>query len=424
MVKFTAFSKKQLFILSWWNKNSKYKDYQGIIADGSIRSGKTLSMVLSFIFWAMQSYSGQQFGMSGKSVGSFNRNITFWLVGTLKQRGYKVRHNIADHILEISIKNKETDKIHTNYFYIFGGTDERSYQFIQGFTAAGWFFDEVALQPESFVNQATGRCSVDGAKIWFNCNPDKPLHWFKKEFIDQSEEKHLVHLHFIMEDNPSLSREVINRYKSMYSGVFYLRYILGQWALAEGIIYDMITEANYYTDELGKKKWEGVRYISIDYGTINPTCVLNHYDCWDVSYLDDEYYYDSKERGKQKTDEEIADDIEAFIAREPQPVERIIIDPSAASLKAVLRNRGWLVKDADNEVLAGIRITASAFQQKKLLINKNKCLKTIDELGSYIWDEKSKDRGVEKPVKENDHACDSLRYYVKTIMGRRIEGRE
>ena len=213
MIKFTAFSPKQLLILTWWNKDSIYKDKQGIIADGSIRSGKTLSMVLSFVFWAMQTFDGQQFGMSGKSVGSFNRNITFWLVGVLKRRGYSVRHNIAEHTLEISIRNKDTNKVHTNWFYIFGGTDERSYQFIQGFTAAGWLFDEVALQPETFVNQATGRCSVDGAKLWFNCNPDKPLHWFKKEYIDKHTEKDLLHLHFIMDDNPSLSEKTKDRYK-------------------------------------------------------------------------------------------------------------------------------------------------------------------------------------------------------------------
>ena len=422
-MRFTTFSNKQLIILTWWTENSPYKDYDGIIADGSIRAGKTLSMTLSFVFWAMKNYSGQQFGMSGKAVGAFNRNITFWLIGALKLRGYKVQYNASDHYIYVKIKNKETNQIHENWFYIFGGTDERSYQFIQGMTAAGWFFDEAALQPESFVNQAIGRCSVDGAKIWFNCNPDKPLHWFKKDFIDNASEKNLIHVHFLMEDNPSLSKKVIDRYKSMYSGVFYLRYILGQWALAEGIIYDMITDANYYTEPLGKKKWQGTRYISIDYGTINPVSVHNYYDCWDVAYCDDEYYYDSKKHGKQKTDEEIADDIESFIAREPQAVERIIIDPSAASLKATLRNRGWLIKDADNEVLAGIRITASAFQQKKLLINKNNCPNMIEELGSYIWDEKSSDRGVEKPVKENDHACDDLRYFVKTIMGKRIEGR-
>ena len=289
-MRFTTFSNKQLIILTWWTENSPYKDYDGIIADGSIRAGKTLSMTLSFVFWAMKNYSGQQFGMSGKAVGAFNRNITFWLIGALKLRGYKVQYNASDHYIYVKIKNKETNQIHENWFYIFGGTDERSYQFIQGMTAAGWFFDEAALQPESFVNQAIGRCSVDGAKIWFNCNPDKPLHWFKKDFIDNASEKNLIHVHFLMEDNPSLSKKVIDRYKSMYSGVFYLRYILGQWALAEGIIYDMITDANYYTEPLGKKKWQGTRYISIDYGTINPVSVHNYYDCWDVAYCDDEYY--------------------------------------------------------------------------------------------------------------------------------------
>ena len=381
-------------------------------------------MAFSFVFWAMSEFNEQQFGMSGKSVGSFNRNIIFWLVGGLKLRGYKVVHNKGENFLQVKVRNRKTGKAHTNYFYIFGGSDERSYQTIQGITTAGWFFDEVALQPESFVNQAIGRCSVEGSKLWFNCNPDRPLHWFKTDFIDMAQQKNMLHIHFTMEDNPSLSKRVIERYKTMYSGVFYLRYILGLWALAEGIIYDMITEDNYYEKmPTDKTKWECDRYITIDYGTTNPMAIYNCYDHWDTWYVGDEYYYDSKREGHQKTDKQYADDLEAFIAREPQTVEAIILDPSAASFKAELRSRGWRVKDADNDVLPGIRVTASAFQQKKLKINKNTCPFLIGELGGYVWDETAKDRGVEKPVKEKDHGCDSIRYGIYTIMRKRIEGR-
>lgn len=419
-MKFVTFSLKQKKILSWWAESSPYKDYDGIIADGSIRAGKTVAMAMSFVFWAMEAFDGQMLGMSGKSISSFARNVNFWLIPALRLRGYKVSPNLGGHYLEITKKIK--GKQRTNYFYYFGGTDERSSQFIQGMTSAGWYFDECALQPESFVNQAIGRCSVEGAKIWFNCNPDRPFHWFKTDFIDKAKEKNYYHLHFVMDDNPSLSTKVKERYKKMFSGVFYLRYILGEWALAEGIIYDMLNESNYY-DELDETvRWASTRYITIDYGTINPLAVYSVYDNWDTAYIDGELYYDSKEMGRQLTDSEMADQIDLLIKSKPQPIYRIIIDPSAASLKAELRKRGFLVKDADNEVLIGIRRTASALQQNKLKINRS-CKKAIGEFGGYIWDSKAQERGVEKPVKENDHAMDSIRYFVNTIMAKRIDGR-
>ena len=167
---FQPFSNKQKKILTWWLPDSPVKDYDGIIADGAIRSGKTVCMSLSFVFWAMSTFNGQNFAMCGKTIGSFRRNVLFWLKLMLKSRGYKVLDHRADNLVEIG-----RGEI-TNYFYIFGGKDERSQDLIQGITLAGVFFDEVALMPESFVNQATGRCSVAGSKYWFNCNPDKK-HW-------------------------------------------------------------------------------------------------------------------------------------------------------------------------------------------------------------------------------------------------------
>ena len=219
--KFKPFSKKQKRILTWWNDKSPVKHAQGIIADGAIRSGKTLSMGLSFILWAMETFDGMNFAMCGKTVGSFRRNVWSWLKFALLSLGYKVTEKMTTNMIIISFKGK------TNYFYIFSGKDESSQNLIQGITLAGVFFDEVALMPESFVNQATGRCSVTGSKFWFNCNPDSPEHWFKKNWIDKAEEKQLLHLHFILEDNLSLAEEIIARYKSTYFGVFYKRFILG-----------------------------------------------------------------------------------------------------------------------------------------------------------------------------------------------------
>lgn len=228
---YKPFSKKQRQILNWWTESSPVKDKFGIIADGAIRSGKSLCMSLSFCLWAMHDFKGQNFAMCGKTVGSFRRNVLHWLKIMLTGRGYTVFDKRADNLVIVSDGENE------NYFYIFGGRDERSQDLIQGVTLAGLYLDEVALMPQSFVNQATARCSVANAKMWFNCNPSHPSHWFKTEWIDKAKEKEILYLHFLMDDNLSLSEKVKERYKKQYTGVFYDRYIRGIWSFAEGVIY-------------------------------------------------------------------------------------------------------------------------------------------------------------------------------------------
>ena len=221
--KFQPFSRKQRQIFTWWADKSPVKDAVGIIADGAIRSGKTVSMSLSYVMWAMSKYDGQNFIMAGKTISSFKRNVLQNLKLMLTSRGYHWIYHISGefpNMLEVTRNGK------TNYFYIFGGKDEGSQDLVQGITAAGAFFDEVALMPESFVNQATGRCSVEGATWWFNCNPARPMHWFKLEWIDKRKKKRLLYLHFTMDDNLSLSEKVKEKYREMYAGVFYLRYII------------------------------------------------------------------------------------------------------------------------------------------------------------------------------------------------------
>lgn len=406
---FKPFSKKQKKILTWWNANSPVKDYQGIIADGSIRSGKTLSMGLSFIFWAMETFNGYNFAMCGKTIGSFRRNVWSWLKIALLSLGYKIQEKRTENLITITFKDN------TNYFYIFSGKDESSQDLIQGITLAGAFFDEVALMPESFVQQATGRCSITGSKYWFNCNPDSPEHWFKKNWIDNADEKQLIHLHFVLEDNLSLAKEIIERYKKMYYGIFYKRYILGLWAIAEGIIYDMFDDDNIYSDGNRNKDIYYRKYVSIDYGTTNPMVFLETYDDGRNFWVEREYYYDSKKEGKQKTDAEYIKDFDAFCS-ERKP-DYVIIDPSASSFKLELRNHGYRVRDANNEVLYGIRLVSSLFGTKRLKINKE-CKNTIAELRSYVWDEKARLQGIEKPVKEFDHGADCVRYLVATVLKR------
>ena len=408
--KFQPFSLKQKKVLTWWCDTSPVKDKDGIIADGAIRSGKTVCMSLSFIMWAMQRFKGQNFAMCGKTIGSFRRNVLFWLKLMLKSRGYRVVDHRSDNLVEIS-----RGKV-TNYFYIFGGKDERSQDLIQGITLAGVFFDEVALMPESFINQATGRCSVDGSKYWFNCNPDGPYHWFKTNWIDEAKKKNLIVLHFTMEDNLSLSEKIKARYRSMYSGVFYKRYILGLWAMAEGIIYDMFDVDRHVKKvvDFARLLIDGGRYVSIDYGTQNAMVFL----LWNKGidkkwYCTREYYYSGREKGKQKADSQYADDLENWL--EGTPVKAIIVDPSAASFITELNNRGYKTMKADNDVEDGIRLVSTLLNTGKIVFSQS-CINTIKEFASYIWDPKAADRGEDKPIKQHDHAMDAVRYFCYTIL--------
>lgn len=403
--KFRPFSRKQRKILNWWTDDSPVKDSDGIIADGAIRSGKTLSMSLAFVLWAMSTFSGENFAMCGKTVGSFRRNVLFWLKLMLAGRGYTVEDRRTENLVIISKGSVE------NYFYIFGGKDERSQDLIQGITLAGVFLDEVALMPESFVNQATGRCSVDGSKFWFNCNPESPAHWFKVHWIDKAAEKNLLYLHFTMDDNLSLSEKVKERYRRMYVGVFFERFILGLWVVAEGMIYPM------YKDALGEPP-EGETptdyAVSIDYGTQNAFAALLWAKYGMVWYAVREYYYSGRDTGIQKTDSQYKDDLDNWLMDiAPGRSIRTIIDPSAASFIAVLRldRDRYRVHAADNAVVDGIRETATAMQTGLIKISP-KLTNWQREADGYVWDDNPAE---DKPIKENDHAMDSTRYFVKTM---------
>ncbi len=333
-------------------------------------------MSLSFVFWSMTQFDGQNFAMCGKNIGSFRRNVLPTLKEILPKHGYRVEDRRADNLILIS--SGQT----SNCYYLFGGKDERSQDLIQGITLAGAYFDEVALMPESFVNQATARCSVDGSKWWFNCNPagpyhwfktgwidkaaDKhvlhlhftmddnlslsehirqrfarqynpagPYHWFKTGWIDKAADKHVLHLHFTMDDNLSLSEHIRQRFARQYTGVFYRRYILGEWTVAEGLIYDCFDEAVHVAPD--EPREYSKYYISCDFGTYNPTTFGLWGLCGGVWYRVREYYYSGRERQRQKTPEQYADDLLAFA--DGLPITCVVVDPSAAPLITAIRQR-------------------------------------------------------------------------------------
>ena len=389
-------SEKQKKILAF-----PYSEYDVIICDGAVRSGKTSVMMVAFIDWAMQNFSGQRFGICGKTVDSATKNIITPYVGMkYAKKRYSVRWRRSEKMLEVCRGPVK------NYFEIFGGKDDSSFMLIQGRTLAGILLDEVALMPQSFVQQALARCSVDGARIWFSCNPDSPKHWFYTDWILRSEERNALYLRFSMEDNPSLSQKVLERYKKSFAGVFYDRYIRGLWVVAEGLIYPMFgdhciskTEPRQYT-----------RYLaSMDYGIQNPTSIGIWGLCDGIWYRVKEYYHSGRETGRQKTDQEYYDDLEKLAG--DLPVEKLIIDPSATSFIALVNQKHrFKVWKANNDVVDGIQHTASCLQDGTIKIN-DCCKNAVKEFGLYRWDEKA---GDDKPIKENDHAMDEIRYFVNT----------
>lgn len=414
---FKPFSKKQRMILNWWTTNSPVSVKNGIIADGAIRTGKTMCMSLSFVLWAMNCFDRHNFGMCGKTIGSFRRNVLSVLKLTTKSRGYVLVDHRADNMFEIRKNGR------VNYFYIFGGKDESSQDLIQGITLAGAFFDEVALMPESFVNQATARCSVSGSKLWFNCNPEGPSHWFYREWITRSDARALNYLHFDLDDNWALSEDIKTRYRQQYSGVFYERFILGLWVIAEGVIYDMFDRQRHVKPLVRIAPLLTSKcYVSCDYGTQNPTVFLMWVKGIDhIWYCIREYYYSGRKMQKQKTDAEYVRDMQSFIG-DAKP-RAVIVDPSAASFIEALRQAGIPTILAKNDVLDGIRQVAVCLNTDCIIYSEF-CKNTIEEYGSYVWDEKAAARGVDAPVKENDHAMDATRYFVNTILSKKAVVRD
>lgn len=400
-------SEKQNLIMEF-----PYMGYDALICDGAVRSGKTSIMTVSFFLWAMNNFNNCAFAFCGKSVGAVERNIIQPFLGIKKERFF-VQYNRGEHVLIGRKGNRE------NRFYIFGGRDESSYTLIQGITLAGVMLDEVALMPRSFVEQALARCSVRGAKLWFNCNPENPQHWFRQEWILQPEKHNALHLHFLMDDNPGLDEATKERYKSMYSGLFFERYVMGRWVMSEGLIYDMFDPTeNVYRDNIPSLPYSCQRYIACDYGTTNPTRFLDIYDNGEVVRVDREYDWDSRKERRQKTDQEYADDFMEFMGDVPATV---LVDPSAASFIVALRQRGVYVREADNDVLDGIRRVAVLLKRRELLINE-RCSRLLDEMGTYMWDDKAAQRGEEKPVKQNDHSADCVRYFCNYLPDWRFEG--
>lgn len=398
----SALSPKQMKVMSWWLPSSPEHGKTAIICDGAVRSGKTLCMSLSFALWALAAFDGTDFAICGKTITGVRRNLAVPLITLLRSLGFGVKERISQNHFDVSAFG------HRNRFYLFGGRDESSASLIQGITLGGVLLDEVALMPRSFTEQALARCSLGGSRFWFNCNPEHPGHWFHREWIEKADEKNALYLHFIMEDNPSLGREIIARYKALYSGAFYERFVEGRWVAASGCVYPMFSEERHI--EVPPPSVRGT-YISCDYGTVNPSS----FGLWGQEggkwYRLAEYYYDSRQRGAQRTDEEHYAALEELAG--DNPVEAVIVDPSAASfIECIARHGRFRVIRAKNDVLDGIRRVSDALREGKIVFAPC-CKDSVREFGLYRWNESGITDSVKK---ENDHAMDDIRYFVSTAL--------
>ena len=405
---YSAFSEKQRTAINWWMPGMETSRYEALVCDGAVRSGKTLAMGMGFFLWAMICFDKQRFGICGKTIQSLRRNVLAEILPRLTKLGMVWKEKRSENLLTVTFHGRE------NRFYIFGGRDEGSASLIQGITFAGILMDEVALMPQSFVEQACARCSVTGSRLWFNCNPAGPTHWFYRNWVVEAEKRNCLRLHFTMEDNPSLSPEIRQRYERLYTGVFYRRYILGQWAQAEGRVYDFFEPEMVKTAPAeGYRKW----YVSCDYGTVNPTSM----GLWGLNggvwYRVKEFYFNSRQAQRQMTDEEYAAELKKLTG--DREIAAVIVDPSAASFLEVLRRKGWRVQKADNDVLTGIRLTSDALKDGRIVICEG-CADCIREMDEYVWDLSS--GAKDRVKKEHDHAMDDMRYFVSTVLGKKETG--
>ena len=405
---YRVFSAKQKRVLTWWVPGSPDQGKEAIFCDGAVRSGKTLAMGLGFFLWAQTCFQGRKFGVCGKTISSLRRNVLSEILPRLAGMGAVWREKRSENLVTVNFLG------HENYFYLFGGRDEGSAALIQGVTLAGLLLDEAALMPRSFVEQACTRCSVAGSRLWFNCNPAGPGHWMYKTWIQQAERRNCLRLHFTMEDNPSLTPQIRQRYEQLYTGVFYRRFVLGEWVQAEGRVYD------FFSPEMARPVPEGPFdkwYISCDYGTVNPTSMGLWGRCGGVWYRVKEFYYSSRQAQRQMTDEEYAAALGNLA--DGRSIAAVIVDPSAASFIEVLRRKGWRVRKADNDVISGIRLTSDCLKDGRVVICEG-CGDCLREMEEYVWDLSAGER--DRVKKEHDHAMDDMRYFVSTVLGEKNTG--
>lgn len=380
------------------------------IWEGSIRSGKTMSSLIAWLLYVANAPHGGELVMIGKTLQTIYRNLFLPLMNP------DLFGEFARHVHYT--QGAPTATILGKVIHIVGANDAKAESKIRGFTCAGAYVDEATLLPEDFWETLKGRMSVDGSRIFATTNPDNPMHWLRqKEILSGSE--HVRVFKFLLEDNVFLPPSFVSWAKETYRGLYYKRNILGLWVVAEGAVYDMWDEDKHVVDDAqmpAMRQWLG---IGIDYGTTNPfAALLLGLGMDNVLYACAEWYYDSKAHQGQLTDSAYADRLQTWI-KQPYPGYRDndylwwVVDPSAASFRVELKNRGIPQFGGDNTVIDGIRLIGSLLARQRLKVNR-RCLHLREEFPGYSWDDKAALLGDDKPIKVADHALDGLRYITKS----------
>lgn len=361
---------------------------------GAVRSGKTFSSIRKFLDRLRHGVPGDAM-IIGVNRATIHRNI---LTSMYRMLGFPCPSPMCNKV-----------NIYGRDLYFVGAPDVSAVTTIQGSTLAYALVDEATCIPEPFFKMLETRLSVPGAQMFVTCNPEGPSHWLKKQYLDRADVHDIVSWQFNLDDNPVLDDAYKKAIKASFTGSFFKRYVLGEWALATGAVFDAWDDINVYDKEYPSPSFYAA---ALDYGTINPTaCHIGAMapNQWPQIRIEREYYFDSVKHGRQKTDAELAKDIKNFIGH--TPINALYVDPAAASLKLELRNLDLPVVDANNDVLFGIKLMSQFIAGKNMLVHKN-CTNLVEQVQSYAWCPKAADRGEDKPIKHNDHAVDSVRYLL------------
>ena len=380
------------------------------ILEGSVRSGKTWAMFPKILTSPFYPVAGWRI-LTGVTKEAVYRNLLNDLFTIIGKGNYN--YNRQSGFLRMLGQD----------WMVIGAQDEGSEKMIRGMTVGLALCDEITLMPQSFYNMLYSRLSPAGSRLYGTTNTDNPLHWFKTDILENAAMRaagDLFSMHCTMDDNPNLTEKYKDGLKRYYKGLFYKRFILGLWTMAQGVIYgDVWNDKSTFLDsDLPVGFWGPggtmARCISIDYGTTNPCVFLDWRDDGEVAWCVDEWRWDSKEQMRAMTDSQYVQALTEWLKGDKSP--RLILDPSAASLRAELNAAGYWVTNADNEVLEGIQKTSTAISRNVIRFHRDRCKATISEFMSYSWDPKKTARGLDEPIKSNDHGPDSGRYYVETCI--------
>jgi PBSX family phage terminase large subunit len=381
---------------------------------GSVRSGKTWGLHSKIMYLCDYRVQGRRL-LTGVSKASIKTNVLTDLFDLVGQGNYHYNSQSG----ELRLLGAD--------WLVYGAKDTGSEKYIRGSTIGAAVCDEAVLMPEDYFQMLLTRLSPPGARLYFSTNADSPFHWLKKDYLDNPDLKDVLWWDtFTMDDNPNLDPSYVADQKKMYTGVFFKRMILGEWAMASGAVYagawndetlyDERTRPRGLYSRGGTEGYVG-HVIGIDHGTTNPCVFLDGLDDGRTVWVDNEYYWDSVKEMRQKTDSELADDLEKFIKESNCPEDpKLIVDPSAASFRAELARRGFWVESADNDVTSyGIRNVATVLVQKKLRFHRTRCKHAPGEFQGYAWDAKKTEKGTEQVMKKHDHTCDAGRYIVNDV---------